>query len=219
MTVLSAFAVKPVLHGRKVTLRPFHDDDLPAIAAAIADPEVARLTGSVHTSAEAAGRRPDIDDRLRSWYGSRNSQADRLDLAIIDNDSAACVGEVVLNDWEPANESGNFRILIGPSGRGRGLGTEATTLVLHYAFTTLSLHRVSLEVYAFNPRARRVYEKAGFKPEGVRRDAFVFDGERVDSIVMSALATEWTGPIAGPLDPPRSRLVEDCDRRGGISIH
>jgi RimJ/RimL family protein N-acetyltransferase len=51
--------------------------------------------------------------------------------------------------------------------------------------------RVALEVYAFNPRARRVYEKSGFKVEGVKRDALKFDDERVDSILMSALAPEW----------------------------
>jgi RimJ/RimL family protein N-acetyltransferase len=194
----SPFAVKPVLNGRQTTLRPFSDEDLPGIAAALADAEVLRLTGSIHSSAEAIGRQPHIDDRMRSWYKSRSDQDDRLDLAIVDRHSAGCVGEVVLNNWEPANESCSFRILIGPGGRGRGLGTEATSLILHYAFTTLSLHRVGLEVYAFNPRARRVYEKVGFRVEGAKRDAFVFDNQRVDSIIMSALATEWASPVAQP---------------------
>ncbi|MFB9445596.1 GNAT family N-acetyltransferase [Dactylosporangium vinaceum] len=179
-------------------LRPFRDDDLPAIAAALADPEVLRLTGSVHSSAAAAGRQPHVDERMRRWYGSRNEQDDRLDLAIVDNASTLCVGEVVLNNWEPANDSCSFRILIGPGGRGRGLGTEATSLLLRHAFATMSLHRVELEVYAFNPRAQRAYEKAGFRVEGVRRDALAFDGRRVDSIIMAALAPEWTDTITGP---------------------
>jgi hypothetical protein len=62
----SPFVVKPVLAGRKVTLRPFRDDDLPAIAAALADAEVLRLTGSVHGSAEATGRQPHADERMRN---------------------------------------------------------------------------------------------------------------------------------------------------------
>ncbi|WP_344618358.1 GNAT family protein [Dactylosporangium salmoneum] len=187
----SPFTIKPVLAGSRVTLRPFRDEDLPAMAAAIADAEVVRLTGSAHSTAETEHRRPIVDDRLRSWYGSRNAQRDRLDLAIVDNDSAMCVGEVVLNKWEPANESCQFRILIGPDGRGRGLGTEATGLILRHAFTALPLHRVGLEVYAFNPRARRMYEKAGFTVEGVKRAALKFDDHRVDAIVMSVLAPEW----------------------------
>lgn len=176
------FAVKPTLIGRLATLRPFRAEDLAAMAAALADPEVLRLTGSVHSSAAALDRRPHIDDRLRSWYGSRNDQADRLDLAVVDNASGRCVGEVVLNEWSAPNDSCHFRILVGPDGRGRGLG---------YAFTALGLHRVGLEVYAFNPVARRVYEKAGFKVEGVKRDALKFDDRRVDAIVMSALAPDF----------------------------
>ncbi|MEU6892365.1 GNAT family protein [Streptomyces sp. NPDC046557] len=50
--------------------------------------------------------------------------------------------------------------------------------------------RISLEVYAFNPRARRVHEKVGFVAEGVLRDALLRDGERVEAVVMSILAPE-----------------------------
>jgi RimJ/RimL family protein N-acetyltransferase len=71
------------------------------------------------------------------------------------------------------------------------MGTEATRLIVGYGFEMLRLHRISLEVYAFNPRARRAYEKVGFVAEGVLRDALLWDGERVDATVMSILAPEW----------------------------
>jgi RimJ/RimL family protein N-acetyltransferase len=184
------FADKPTLNGERVVLRPFVGDDVPAMAEAIADPEVRKLTGSVNSSTE----QPDEafgEERLRAWYSTRAEHDDRLDLAIVDRETGDCVGEAVLNEWEPENASCNFRILIGPRGRDRGLGTEATRLVLAHAFETISLHRVSLEVYAFNPRAQRAYEKVGFVTEGVRRDALRFDGEWVDSVLMSVLAPEW----------------------------
>ena len=78
-----------------------------------------------------------------------------------------------------------------PGGRDRGLGTEATRLIVGYGFERLGLHRISLEVYAFNPRARRAYEKAGFRPEGVLRESLRYDGEWIDATVMSILAPEW----------------------------
>jgi RimJ/RimL family protein N-acetyltransferase len=183
--VPTPFATKPTLVGERATLRPFRADDVDALAEAIADPDVRRLTGSVHHPAFTVAR-------LREWYATRNAQTDRLDLAIVDNATGRCVGEVVLNEWDESNESCNFRILIGPDGQGRGLGTEATTLVLRHAFTVLGLHRVELSVYAFNPRARRAYEKAGFVAEGVLRDALrLEDGRRVDAVVMAALAPHW----------------------------
>ncbi|MER6914389.1 GNAT family protein [Streptomyces sp. NPDC000594] len=146
------------------------------------DPETSRLTGSA-TVFEPA--------KVRAWYASRGEQDDRLDLAVVERATGAVVGEVVLNEWDEPNGACSFRICFVPGTFGRGLGTEATRLVLAHAFETLGLHRVSLEVYAFNPRARRVYEKAGFVAEGVLRGALLWEGERIDATVMSVLAPEW----------------------------
>jgi RimJ/RimL family protein N-acetyltransferase len=184
------FSIKPVLAGDQVVLRPVVAQDIPALLAALADPEVLRLTGSVHDDTEViAGE--DQEQALREYYAARNQQPDRLDLAVIDRASGRCVGEVVLNEWEEGNRSCNFRTMIGPDGRDRGLGTEALRLIAGYGFEVLGLHRISLEVYAFNPRARRVYEKVGFVAEGVLREALRYNGEYVDATVMSVLDYEW----------------------------
>ncbi len=75
---------------------------------------------------------------------------------MVDRATGGVVGEVVLKEWEPANESCNFRTLRGPAGRSRGLGTEAARLIVDHGFQVLALHRIKLEVYSVNPRARRV---------------------------------------------------------------
>ncbi len=183
------WSAKPTLVGDLVTLRPFREGDAEAMRDCF-DAEVLKLTGSVHSTAEArAAARLPLDEATRSWYATRNDQVDRLDLAV-ENRAGCCVGEVVLNDWEPGNQGCNYRMLLGSRGRGRGLGTEATRLVLAHAFGVLGLHRVGLEYYAFNPRAGRVYTKAGFVEEGRRRDALRFDDQWTDAIVMGALAPE-----------------------------
>ena len=188
----AGFAAKPTLTGEKVVLRPFSDGDLPAIRAVLLDPEARMLTGSVHNATEARSPEPaDEEALLLDWYGNCNDQPDRLDLAVVDKMTRECVGEAVLNQWDPGNESCNFRIFIGPNGRDRGLGTEATRLIIGHGFERLGLHRISLEVYAFNPRARRAYEKVGFRAEGVLRESFRYNGEWIDATVMSILASEW----------------------------
>jgi RimJ/RimL family protein N-acetyltransferase len=189
------FVTKPTLYGEHATLRPFQPQDIAAMADILRDPEVLRLTGSVHSTAEAeacaavvAGQ---LDAETRRWYETRADQRDRLDLAVIAADSGACVGEVVLNEWSPDNDDCNFRILLGPAGRDRGIGSEATRLVVDHAFGSTGLNRIGLEVYAFNPRARHVYERAGFVSEGTRRAALRFDGGYVDAEVMSILRSDW----------------------------
>ncbi|MFF2775099.1 GNAT family N-acetyltransferase [Streptomyces sp. NPDC058052] len=192
---MTVFSSKPTLTGDLVALRPVTEDDVPALLPLFEDAEVARLTGS-HTHFD--------EPALRRWYGSRGATDDRLDLAVVERATGRVIGEAVLNEWDPGNESCAFRIAFVPDAVGRGLGTEATRLIVGHAFGALGLHRVWLEVYAFNPRARRAYEKAGFRPEGVLRDALLWEGERVDATVMSVLAPEWSGQAAGPSGPAPS---------------
>lgn len=188
---MTIFTDKPVLRGERVVLRPFAEDDIAAMGPVLADPEMLRLTGSVHTTEAAHAVGPLLDDRTLTWYRTRHEQTDRLDCAVVDRSTDTCVGEVVLNEWEPDNRACNFRILLGPDGRNRGLGSEATRLVLQWAFSCTDLERISLEVYAFNPRAEHVYRRAGFVMEGRKRAALRFDGEGVDAFVMAALRNEW----------------------------
>ena len=71
-------------------------------------------------------------------------------------------------------------------------GTESASLLIGFGFETLALNRIELEVYAFNPQARRVYEKLGFRLEGTRREALIWDDERVDAHIMSMLRREFS---------------------------
>ncbi|MDX1435215.1 MAG: GNAT family protein [Anaerolineales bacterium] len=91
-------------------------------------------------------------------------------------------------------QQGNAWVGIGIGDRddwSKGYGTEAMQLLLAYAFDELNLHRVSLGVFEFNPRARRSYEKAGFKVEGRERAFINRDGRRWDVVIMGILRHEW----------------------------
>ncbi|MFI9378510.1 GNAT family N-acetyltransferase [Streptomyces parvulus] len=186
------FAAKPVLTGERTVLRPFTARDADAMWEIVNDPEVVRFTFEPGTAL--------TPERLRSWYGVRTADPDRLDLAVTDRATGELVGEVVLYDWDPAARSCTFRTLIGARGRGRGLCGEATRLIVGHGFEYVGLHRVQLEVYAHNARARHVYEKAGFVVEGVRREAALRDGVWVDDVLMAVLEHEWAAHARGAGD-------------------
>ncbi|MEJ8305292.1 GNAT family protein [Saccharibacillus sacchari] len=186
------FAQKPVLTGKKVLLRPFKAEDSERMLNILAELDVQRLTGSVHTDEEAQKpRTPEQEQKVREWYASRNAQTDRLDLAIVDAASGKVIGEAVFNEYEEYSGNASFRILIGSDGQGKGLGTEAIELFLRHGFETLGLHRVWLEVYSFNPRAERVYIKSGFILEGVKREDFRYNGEYIDTKVYGMLRSDY----------------------------
>ena len=67
----------------------------------------------------------------------------------------------------------------------------AVGLVTAYGIEVLGLHRITLEVFEFNPRARRVYEKVGYAVTGVRPGALVFDGVAVAAVDMAVDAESW----------------------------
>ena len=70
-------------------------------------------------------------------------------------------------------------------------GAEALALMERFAFLTLGLERLELEVHMENASARRCYEKAGFLLEGVKRHAYFNDGRFSDVGVMSVLREEY----------------------------
>jgi RimJ/RimL family protein N-acetyltransferase len=64
-------------------------------------------------------------------------------------------------------------------------------VILRYAFCQLDLHRVSLSVFDYNPRAICSYEKAGFVREGIEPGMLEREGKRYDIILMGILRSEW----------------------------
>ncbi len=182
MTRADLFRDQPVLTGKLVRLEPLAETVLEDHLVGLADPEIGRLTGS-HASFDRA--------QVQQWLATRAQQHDRADWAVLRRSDDAFLGEAVLNDVDPDNASVNYRIwLAGPQAFGKGYGTEVTRLVLDYALDIAGLHRVSLGVFDFNPRARRVYEKCGFQLEGRLRHALRWEGQWHDELVMSVLRTD-----------------------------
>ena len=174
---------KPTLRGRTVHLRPLAAGDADAMYAAVRSEEGNRLTGTQRTFTR---------EQMARWCERVAEAEARVDCAIVSADDGRFLGEVVLNDIDDTNRSANFRIaLAGTEHYGKGYGTEAARLMLAYGFERLRLHRVELEVFAFNTRAVHVYEKLGFRREGVRREVLFMDGCYHDAIVMGLLRREY----------------------------
>ena len=73
----------------------------------------------------------------------------------------------------------------------RGLGRRILRDLIRIAFRELGAHRLFLDVYEDNARARHLYESLGFHYEGVMREAAQRDGAWCNLHLMSMLESEY----------------------------
>ncbi|AWN23290.1 GNAT family N-acetyltransferase [Deinococcus irradiatisoli] len=182
MVNTAALASPATLTTGRLRLVPLGTEHLDHVMEGLQDEEFRRLTGTHQRFTR---------DTVERFLGRVAQADDRADWAILRASDKLYLGDVVLNELDPDNRSMNFRIALNsPATVNQGYGTEATRAVVRYGLDTVGLHRISLGVYAFNPRARRVYEKCGFVHEGIDRGALFWQGEWVDLHRMAILATD-----------------------------
>lgn len=175
----------PVIEGERIVLRYALPGDLAAYMRFLEDQEMIRLTGS---SPEAVS-----EQAAKEWLDRiAQPSEERADFMIVPKGETGIIGEVVINEYDADNRHANIRIgICGDDNRGKGYGSEAMALMIRYGFEHFNLHRLELSVYDFNPRAIHVYEKLGFRREGIQRDVLYLDGRYYHSIVMSILEEEF----------------------------
>ena len=175
----------PIWTKNGITIRPATKDDAEAYYAqnfCPLDPDAARLTGCTESFSK---------EEVITFFHKSLADESRIFFLIVAPDGRI-IGESIINEIDWRLRRANFRIAIfHPAHRDQGIGSWATEITCAYAFEKLNMHRLDLEVYSFNPRAKQVYLKSGFRQEGLLRDA-VLDGDQyADVIVMAMLEDDW----------------------------
>jgi steroid Delta-isomerase len=88
-------------------------------------------------------------------------------------------------------------LAIHPDFRGRHVADEAARLLQRHLLLDLGYHRLELEIYAFNERAIRHAERAGFVREGTRRKAYWRHGDWVDGVLFGLVREDLDEPMTG----------------------
>jgi len=182
---------QPILNlvGDKVALGPIRRELLPLYQRWIND--FAVLHGLAVT-----GPRPMTAEGEAAWYDRLATSQTDVAFTIYERAALRPIGNVGLHQIDHFNRTAIFGIVIGEKDCwGKGYGTEATRLLLDYAFTALGLHNVILHVFAHNQRAIRTYQRAGFREIGRRREAHRRAGQAEDVVLMDCLATEFDSPV------------------------
>lgn len=173
-----------LLVGQRTRLRPATAEDLELLGRWWNEPGMKVLQDRV---VRPRPHQADVEAFAR-W--SANDADGAVGFAIEDL-GGTLVGHAVLHSAAMPERSATFAIMLADEHQGRGLGPDATNVLLRYGFAEMGLHRIGLSVYAYNDRAIAAYRRAGFVEEGRLRESVFHDGAFHDQVLMSVLAPEW----------------------------
>ena len=176
-----------MLTGDGVRLRAIERSDIPNFVRWLNDREVTD-TLLIHSPLSKAMEEGWFDKHL----AMNPNETEVLAIEILVGKDWVHVGSTGLHEIEPVHLAAEFGIFIGEKQYwNQGFGRKATRLMLKHGFEDLNLNRIYLYVYETNPRAMKAYEAAGFKREGVMREAIYKNGSYINVILMSVLHSEW----------------------------
>lgn len=172
----------PFIVGQRLYLRPLEPTQDYHHVAQWHNGEEMRSYFNVYPTSDTR-----MKERLDDFY--RNFQHILLGVVLKDNNTL--IGIVGLKDINTLNQNAEFYVKIDPSVQGKGYGTEATTLMIHYGFMELNLHRIQTQDMEENIGGWRADEKAGFKLDGTLRQAILRFGHYHNVRVYSILRSEF----------------------------
>lgn len=162
------------LSGEKVLLRPLAEED-----ASGHYPEW--LNDQVVCAGNSHGSYPYAKEQALEFIRANRGRKDALVLAVVEKSSGRHVGNVALQAINPIARSAEIAVLLGEKDVwGKGIGTEAVTMLVRHAFLTLNLHRVYFGTPASNIGMQKIGAALGMRKEGCRREAFYKNGTYED---------------------------------------
>ena len=180
------------LDGARCAIRQFRRGDVDAIARHANNLEVAR---------QLRDRFPHPytrDDARRFVRMATETDDDPRFLAIeVDGEAAGTIGVVAGSDVE--RYSGEIGYWLGEPFWGRGIATEAVTLLTAHAFEHSNLLRLFALPFADNIPSARVLEKAGYVREALLRASAVKYGRPRDQWLYARVNDRWVPPLAAEI--------------------
>lgn len=177
--------LNPVFQLSNGTMKLITKEDMEAYYAASfehVDPMVNYYTATTQTFTKQQ-----IEDYINRIVDDES----RYDF-LIRNAKDEIIGEIVLNDIDWKTKLAGFRIaLFSQKHCNAGIGKQTIQTLLQFAFELLQLHRIELEVFDYNKRAKHVYESCGFQVEGKKRDGLYLNNAYHDVYIMSILLSDY----------------------------
>lgn len=169
--------------GEKVYLRAMELEDMELYRSMVNDEDISKM---VVGWSFPVSKKEQID-----WYNRVVSDSNkRFTICLKENDQP--VGMVTLTNIDLVNRSAFHGIKLHSScPKGKGIGTDAVMTLMNYAFNKLNLNRLDGEWIVYNTASKKMYEKCGWREEGIKKKAVYRDGEYHDLAICGILKEDF----------------------------
>lgn len=171
----------------RLVLKPHTQNNLAWLNSTFNDPNEDYFNGD-----EPPKSRPETLEETQKILDrilNRPEDADIIDYAIHKKDTDQIIGCGMIAHIDSYNKRCDLGISLGwnQDNWGKGYASEALQSVIQFCFTELGLNRIGAEIYEFNTRSIRLFERNGFQREGVKRQFIFKDGRFKDEYIYSLL--------------------------------
>jgi RimJ/RimL family protein N-acetyltransferase len=173
-----------IIQGKNIYLRPLGITDVASITRWHNDKEIMALFALTIVGSE---------EYWSEWLKKKLQSPNAIYFGIVKKSDDRLIGHIHLEEIYWSHKlCRDLGIIIGENGEwSKWYGTEAMELMMSYAFEEIGMHRLELMTFDFNSRGMRVWEKCGFRQEGVMRKARLANGEWRDLIFYALLEDEY----------------------------
>ena len=172
--------------GDKVKLRAFELSDLP---------DIMKFWNIYEVRIGLGHKIPDSKDQVEEWIKKvtkENQEGTSYTFAIIEKQTEEFLGYCGLRRINKISRNASLGVaILNKEYHNKGYGTDIVKLLLKIGFDVINLHRIELHVFEFLKSGIHVYEKAGFKHVGTKRESSFVNGKYISDLIMDILVDEY----------------------------
>lgn len=170
-----------ILKDNEIVLRAIEESEAELLCNMINDPETERMV--------VGWSFPVSKTEQAEWI--RNQRKDGSCVRYIVEASEKAVGMASLSKLDYKNSVCELNIKLDSMAKGKGIGYRVINILLNYCFNELNLNCATAEILDYNIPSQKLFEKCGFKKEGVLRHRVYKNGCYHDLFAYSILKDEF----------------------------
>lgn len=133
----------------------------------------------------------DDESQLEWWKNLHKNKNDKRYVICFSENPNAVIGRLRIQKINYNHNNCEVGLDILPKYRGKGFGIKSYEMLLEFLFQHFNMNMVYLQVADFNPNAKKLYEKVGFKETGRLPQFYYRHGKYWDYVIMSVTKNEY----------------------------